>query len=107
MAAHLQEPAIIGPLASDENRVHRRFEVVVDATRAGAFEERKRTVVRIEHHLLRLARVGAHEKHPAVAQPQVRHLHRHRRAADQHDLVAPVKLVGLARGEAQRHIRRC
>ena len=49
----------------------------------------------VEHHLLRLARVGADEQHPAVAQPDVRDRHRHRRAADQHDLVAPVELIRL------------
>ena len=39
----------------------------------------------------------------------MRDLHRHRHAVDQHDLVAPVELVGLARREAQRHEgrRRC
>ena len=105
VAAHLQEAAIVGPLAADEDRVHRGLHVVVDAARAGALEEGERPVVRVEHHLLRLARIGPHEQHPAVAQPHVRHLHRHRRAVDQHDLVAPVELVGLARREAQRHIR--
>ena len=33
----------------------------------------------------------------------MRDLHRHGDAVDQHDLVAPVELVGLARLEAQRH----
>ena len=39
----------------------------------------------------------------------MRHLHRHRRAVDQHDLVAPVELVHLPRRNAQRHKsgRRC
>ena len=32
----------------------------------------------------------------------MRHLHRHRRAIDQHNLVAPVELVGLPRRKAQR-----
>jgi len=54
---------------------------------------------------LRLTRVGADEEHPAVAQAQMRHLHRDRRAIDQYDLVAPVELVGLAGREAQRHER--
>ena len=105
MAAHLQEPAIIGPLAADKDRVHRSFHVVVDAARAGALEERKALVVRVKHHLLRLARVGAGEQHPAVAQPQVRDFHRDRRAVDQHDLMAPVEPVRLARRKAQRHER--
>ena len=61
--------------------------------------------MRVEHHLLGLARIGPHKQHAAVAQPDMRHLDRHRRAVDQHDLVRPVELVGLARGKAQRHIR--
>src|SRR5689334_22452104 len=34
----------------------------------------------------------------------MRHLHRHRRAVDQHDFVAPIELVGLARRKTQRNI---
>src|ERR1700692_1431912 len=41
----------------------------------------------------------------------MRHLHGDRRAVDQHDFVAPVELVRLARRKAQRHVaihrRRC
>jgi len=66
-----------------------------------------KAVVCVEHHLLGLARIGPHEQHPAVAQPDVRHLHGDRRAVDQHDLVRPVELVGLARCKAQRHIGFC
>jgi hypothetical protein len=53
-------------------------------------EEGEGPVVGVEHHLLALARVGPHEHHPAVAEPDMRDLHRHRRAANQHDLVAPI-----------------
>ena len=105
MAAHLQEAAIVGPLAADEDRLHRGLHVVVDAARAGAFEKGERPVMSVEHHLLRLARIGPHEQHPAVAQPHMRHLHRHRRAVDQHDLVAPVELIGLAGRKAERNER--
>jgi hypothetical protein len=59
--------------------------------------------MRVEHHLLGLARVGPHERHPAVAEPHVRDLDRHGDAVDQYDLVAPVELVGFAGIEAQRH----
>jgi hypothetical protein len=103
MAAHLPEPAVVGAPLAHEYRVHRRLHVIVDAARAGALVEGERAVVRVEHHLLRLARVGPNERHPAVAEPHVRDLHRHRDAGDQHHLVAPVELVGLARIEAQRH----
>jgi hypothetical protein len=58
----------------------------------------------IEHHLLRLAGIGPHERHPAVTQADMGHLDRHRHAIEDHDLMAPVELVGLARIEAQRNI---
>ena len=77
---------------------------VVDAPRAGAPEEGEGLVVGIEDHLLRLARVGPDEQHPAVAKPDMRHLHGCRRPTDHHNLVAPVELVGLAWVEDQRHI---
>ena len=79
---------------------------VVDAPRAGAAEEGEGAVVRVEHHLLALARVGAHEHHPAVAEPDMGHLHGRGHPVDDDDLVAPVELVGLARREAERHERR-
>ena len=79
--------------SADEDRLHRGLHVVVDAARAGPFEKSKRAVMRVEHHLLRLARIGADEQHPAVAQPDVRHLHRHRRAVDQHDFMAGAKIT--------------
>jgi hypothetical protein len=59
----------------------------------------------VEDHLLALARIGPHARHPAVAEPHVRHLGDGRHAVDDHDLVAPVELIGLARREAQRHER--
>jgi hypothetical protein len=59
-------------------------------------------LVRIEHHLLALARVGADQKHPAVAKPDVRDLDGGRHPAEHHYLVRPVKLIGLARREPQR-----
>jgi hypothetical protein len=88
---------VVGPLLANEDRVDRRLHVVVDPARAGALEEGEGPVVGVEHHLLRLARVRTDEQHPAVAEPDMRDLHRHRRAGDQHNLVAPVELVGLAR----------
>jgi hypothetical protein len=41
--------------------------------------------------------------HPAVTQAHVRNLHRHRRAVDQHDLAAPVELISLTGGKAERN----
>ena len=67
MAAHLEKAAIVEPLLANEDRLDRRLHVVVDPARAGAFEEGKRPVMGVEHHLLALARIGAHEQHPGMA----------------------------------------
>ncbi len=100
--AHLQEAAVVGALAPDEDRLHRGLHVVVDPALAGAAEEGERPVVGVEDHLLALARVGPHEQHARVQSGRGR-LDRCGRAADQHDLVAPVELVGLSGGEDERH----
>ena len=102
--AHLEEAAIVLPILADEDRLHRRLHVVVDAARAGAPEEGERPLVRVENHLLRLTRIGAHEHHAAVAKTDVRDLHGRRHPVHHDDLVAPVELVGLARRERQRNI---
>jgi hypothetical protein len=52
----------------------------------------------VKHPLLRLARIGLHEHHPTVTKPNMSHLHGHRHAVDQDDLVAPIELVGVAWG---------
>src|SRR3546814_3667886 len=93
MAAHLEEAAVVAAIPAYEDRVHSRLHVVVDAPRAGSPEEGERPVVGVEHHLLRLPRLGAHEQHPAVAETDMGGLHRHRHAVHQHDFVAPVALV--------------
>jgi len=103
MPAHPQEAAVELAVFADEHGLNRRLHVVVDAARAGPLEESKGAVVRVEHHLLGLTRIGAHKQHPAVAQSDMRDFDRNRRAVDQHDLVRPVELVGLARRKAQRH----
>jgi len=104
VTAHLQKAAVVSPVFANEDRLHRRFHVVVDAARAGASKESKGPVMRVEHHLLALARIGSHEHHAAVAEPDMGDLHGHRHAVQDDDLVAPVELVGLARREEQRHI---
>ena len=66
MTAHLQEAAIV-EAAPAEDRLHRRLHVVVDVASAGPLEQSKGPVAGVEHYLLRLARIGPHEQHPAVA----------------------------------------
>jgi hypothetical protein len=104
MAAHLQEAPVIGAFAADEDRVDRRLHVVVDAALAGALEEGEGPVVGVEHHLLALAWIGPHEHHAGMAEPDVRNLHLVGHAVDQHDLVAPVELIGLPGREGERHV---
>ena len=58
----------------------------------------------VEHHLLRIARIGPHEQHVVVAEPEMGGLDRDRHPAQQDNLVAPIELVGLARRKAQRHM---
>jgi hypothetical protein len=73
-------------------------------------EQGKGPIVRVEHHLLRLAGIGAHEQHAAVTEPDVGSLYDHRRPAQQDDLVAPVELIGFTWSKAQRDVgcgRRC
>jgi hypothetical protein len=73
--AHLEEAAIVLAILADEDRLHRRLHVVVDAPPAGALEERERPFVGVEHHFLRLPRIGAHEHDPAMAEAEMRDLH--------------------------------
>src|SRR6516225_173838 len=106
MAAHLQEAAIVAPVPADEDRFDRGLHVVVDAAPAGALEQGERPIMGVEHHLLRLTRIGPHEQHATVAEPDVSDLHGHRRSAQQDNLVAPIELIGFARSKAQRY-KRC
>jgi hypothetical protein len=48
--------------------------------------------------------IGTGKHHAAMAEPDMGDLHGRRRAVDQHDLVAPVELVGLAGGIIEGHI---
>src|SRR5271156_4516536 len=101
MTAHLLEAAVVEATLADEDRLHRRLHVVVDAASAGPFEQSERPIMGVEHHLLRLAWISAHEQHAAVTKPDMGDLHDHRHAAQQDDFVAPVELVGLSRSKAQ------
>ena len=72
--------------------------------RPQALEQSKGPIVGVEHHLLRLAGISAHEQHPAVTKPDMGGLDDYRHAAQQHDFVAPVELVGFSRSKTQRDI---
>ena len=56
----------------------------------------------VERRLLRLAEVGADERHAAMGQTHLGLLHRHRQPIQFDALVAAVELVGFARLKPQR-----
>ncbi len=103
---HDQEPAVEDALLADEHRRHRSLHIIVDPAQRHPAEEGKAAGMRVEHHLLRLARIDPHIYRARRAQPHMRYLHAHRLARDLHVLVAPVELVCLARLEQQRDERR-
>ena len=106
MVSHHQEPAVEDTLFADEHGRHRRLHVVVDATLWHAAEEAEAARMRIEQHLLGLARIGPDVHRPRCAQPHMGDLHPHRLARDLDVLMAPVELVRLARHEQERDERR-
>lgn len=57
----------------------------------------------VEYHLLRLSRIGSDKEHPAMTEPDMRHLHKGCHSANDHNLVIPIELVRLAGGKTQRH----
>jgi transcriptional regulator with XRE-family HTH domain len=58
VTAHLGKAPIKLPLTTDQQRVHRRAHVIVDAALTGVSVERERLVMSVEHHLLRLPRIA-------------------------------------------------
>ena len=102
--AHLQEATIILARLADEDRLHRRLHVVVDATPTNAAIKLERLVMGVEHQLLGLAEVDAHERHAAVRQLHVRRLDRKRQVQERDRFVAPVELIRFSRRKAHRHI---
>jgi hypothetical protein len=107
MAAHLRKTAIEEPVLADEDRLNGRFHIIVNATTAGAFEKGEGVVMRVEDHLLGLARIGTHKRHAAVAEPHVRDFYGHCRAIEHDDLMTPIELVGFARSKREGHIGLC
>src|SRR5262249_15302825 len=104
MAHQLLKAQVELTLFADKHGVNRRTHVVVDAALAAPLVKLERLLVRVEHHLLGLARVCPRERHPAVAQANLRHLGLRRHPGDDDNLVAPVELVGLTRRKDQRYV---
>jgi hypothetical protein len=111
MAAHLQKATVMGPVLAHDDRIRRRLrsarprtdgseaalssiprvQVPVKTARALSCASNIEAIaapsVRARGlRLLHLARAGADEDHPAVAEPDLRHLHRHGDAVDRHHL---------------------
>jgi hypothetical protein len=102
MRAHPQKAAVEAPLLAQEDRVDRGRHVVINPATARPAKQPEGVVVRGEHHLLGLARIGSHQEHPAVAQSDVGDLDRGRHPAEHHHLVRPIELVSFTRREPQR-----
>src|SRR5262249_56214531 len=92
---------------AEKQGANRRTHVVVDAALAAPLVKLERLLVRVEHHLLGLARVCPRERHPAVAQANLRHLGLRRHPGDDDNLVAPVELVGLTWRKDQQYVSFC
>jgi hypothetical protein len=103
MRAHLQETPIEAAFLANEHSIHGGLHGVIDAALDTAAEQLERSLMGVEDHLLRLARIGRDQRHPAVAQPEMRNLHRRRHAAEHDNLVRPVELVRLTRCKPQRN----
>ena len=82
MPAHLLETTVAGAILADEDRVCHRLHIVVDAACARTAKEGERLVMGIKNHLLRLALISPHKRHPTVTEAHMRDLHRRRDAID-------------------------
>ena len=105
MRAHHGEPGVDQPALALADLVHSRLHVVVDPAPGHPAECREAPRVRIEQHLVTLARVGHQPERPGGTQLHVGHLQPVVDAAHQQPLLAPVELERLAQLEAQRHER--
>ena len=90
-------------LLAGEDRLDHGLEIVIDHPLGHAAEEGERAVVRVEHHLLGLPRIGDDEHLAAERQAEMRHLDGLHDPAELDVLMAPVELADLARRERQRH----
>ena len=98
-----QEPAVEASLLAREDHRDERFGVVVDHPPRHATEEGEGAVMGIEHHLLRLPRVGREEALTAGGAAKVRQLDALHHPAELDLLMAPVELCRVARWEHQRN----
>nr|WP_043634840.1 hypothetical protein [Desulfovibrio sp. TomC] len=89
------------PILADEDLLHGSLHVVVDAAPRDAAEELESPHVGVENHLLGFSRVGDDKTQPAVAEPDMRHLHPRRQSAEQDVLMAPIELKRFSRRENQ------
>ena len=86
---------------ADEDLLHGSLHVVVNAAPRYATKKLESPHVSVENHLLGFSRVGDDKTHPAVAEPDMRHLHPRRQSAKQDVLMAPIELKRFSRRENQ------
>ena len=98
-----QEAAIKTSLFADEDGINHSLQIIVDHPFRHAAKERKGLIMRIQHHLMRLARVGSYKHWSAITQAEVRHFHRLFDTADIDNFLTPIKLTGFAGWKQQRN----
>ena len=96
MVCQHQETAVEQSLLAGEDRLDHGLEIVVDHALGHAAEEGKCAVVRVEHHLLGLPRIGHDEHLAAERQAEMRDLDGLHDPAELDLLMAPVELADLA-----------
>jgi hypothetical protein len=101
--AHHGEARVDGAALALQDLVDGRAHVVVDAAPCNTVECCEAARVRVEQHLVTLARVGHEPERTARAQLHVRHLQSPVNAANHEPLFAPVELERFAEFEGEWH----
>ena len=104
MVGQHHEAAVEQPLLAGEDRLYNCLEVVIHHALRHAAEEGEGAVVRVEHHLLGLSRVGHDEHLAAERQPEMRNLDGLHDASELDMFVAPVELADLTGSKRQRNV---
>ena len=101
MVGQHYEAAVEQALLADEDRFHDCLQVVVDHAQWHAAAEGKRPVMRVEHHLLRLSRVGHDEHLAAERQAKIHDLDSLHDSAELDMFISPIERADLARRKSQ------
>jgi len=85
------------------NTIHRGAHVVINPTPWNAAKCPKRVVMSVKQHLVRLQKIGANKKRPAIRQLRMSDLQFDPLVADDRPIFTPVELERFAWLERQRH----